>query len=118
MTVSYTIRARQRTSASPGGGRKQSWSEWQVVQGRKVLGRFDLEGQAGAFRDSLVMLDRCAVVGGSIPAATRHPRLWEAFWDGYRATGAGSGPKGSGQSALEQHAWAVGRQRAAAEPGL
>lgn len=43
------IRMRERRQASPREGMRQIWTEWQVCQGRRVLGRFDTEGQARKF---------------------------------------------------------------------
>jgi hypothetical protein len=47
--VSYTVRRRERIQASPKYGLRQRWIEWQVVAGRKVVARFDLERQARAW---------------------------------------------------------------------
>lgn len=43
------IRYRERICASPKEGHRQSWGEYQVVEGRKVIARFDLEAQAVKF---------------------------------------------------------------------
>lgn len=37
---------KQRRCASPREGMRQSWTEWQVVDGRRVLSRHDTEKQA------------------------------------------------------------------------
>ena len=37
------IRLRERRLASPPEGMRQSWAEWQVCQGRRVLSRHDTE---------------------------------------------------------------------------
>jgi hypothetical protein len=42
----FKIRHRERICSSPKAGLRQSWDEWQVVEGRKVVGRFDLREQA------------------------------------------------------------------------
>jgi hypothetical protein len=42
----YKIRERSRRCASPKEGLKQAWDEVQVVEGRKVVARFDLRSQA------------------------------------------------------------------------
>jgi len=47
--MTYTIRKRERVEASPKYGLRQGWTEWQVVLGRKVVARFDLERQAQAW---------------------------------------------------------------------
>ncbi len=44
--MTKTLRFRRRTNASPKEGRRQAWEEWQVVDGRKVIGRYDLRSQA------------------------------------------------------------------------
>ena len=43
------IRERERVQASPPPGHRQSWTEWQVVQGRKVISRHDFKEQAERF---------------------------------------------------------------------
>jgi hypothetical protein len=40
------IRLRERVLASPRDGERQSWTEYQVVQGRRVISRHDTEDQA------------------------------------------------------------------------
>jgi len=40
------IRYRERVNSSPPEGRRQSWGEYQVVEGRRVIGRYDLLEQA------------------------------------------------------------------------
>lgn len=37
---------KQRRRASPRDGHKQAWTEWQVIDGRKVLSRHDTHRQA------------------------------------------------------------------------
>lgn len=37
---------KQRRYASPREGERQAWTEWQVLDGRKVLSRHDTERQA------------------------------------------------------------------------
>lgn len=44
--MAYAIRERDRRCASPKDGLRQAWSEVQVVEGRKVVARFDLRYQA------------------------------------------------------------------------
>lgn len=44
--ANVTIRLRDRVQASPKPGLRQSWSEYQVVQGRKIIHRADLRYQA------------------------------------------------------------------------
>ena len=46
MVRKLTIRERHRVNASPREGERQSWVEWQVVEGRKVLSRHDFKEQA------------------------------------------------------------------------
>ena len=43
------IRERHRYTASPKAGFDTEWIEFQVVDGRKIIGRFDLREQAEAF---------------------------------------------------------------------
>ena len=45
------IRLRDRVQSSPREGLSQAWSEWQVVDGNKVISRHDFEHQAIAWRD-------------------------------------------------------------------
>ena len=40
------LRFRERHNGSPKEGMRQEWDEWQVVEGRKVIGRYDLRSQA------------------------------------------------------------------------
>jgi hypothetical protein len=42
------IRYRERRNASPKEGHRQAWDEWQVTDGKKVIGRYDLLSQATA----------------------------------------------------------------------
>lgn len=42
----HAIRYRDRVQSSPPRGMRQSWGEYQVVEGRKIVGRFDLLSQA------------------------------------------------------------------------
>ena len=44
--MTFTIRERHRICSSPKAGLKQAWDEVQVVDGRKVVARFDLVSQA------------------------------------------------------------------------
>ena len=46
MARALTIRYRERICSSPKPGFRQSWHEHQVVDGRKILARFDLREQA------------------------------------------------------------------------
>jgi len=47
------IRVRDRVQASPPPGMRQGWTEYQVVDGRKVVGKFDTREQAKrAFPDA------------------------------------------------------------------
>jgi hypothetical protein len=46
------IRLRERRNASPKDGCRQAWDEWQVVDGRKILSRHDLESQAKAWLEN------------------------------------------------------------------
>lgn len=45
----YKIRLRHRRGYVKEAGRYLQWSEYQVTNGRKVIGRFDLETQAREF---------------------------------------------------------------------
>jgi hypothetical protein len=45
----YKIRTRQRHLASPPPGMRQSWTEVQVVLGRRVVHRCDIEAEAKAW---------------------------------------------------------------------
>lgn len=47
--AALTIRYRERVQASPKEGLRQSWTEYQVVEGRRVLSRHDSEEQAKAW---------------------------------------------------------------------
>jgi hypothetical protein len=47
--MKYVIRKRDRVEASPKDGLRQGWTEYQVVLGRKVVARFDLQRQAEAW---------------------------------------------------------------------
>lgn len=49
MAKEFKIRYRERVCASPKAGRRQSWGEYQVIDGRKVIARFDLRHQAEKF---------------------------------------------------------------------
>ena len=49
MSKSLKIRFRDRVCASPKEGHRQSWSEYQVIEGRTVIARFDLRPQAEQF---------------------------------------------------------------------
>jgi len=49
MTAELKIRERHRINASPKEGLRQAWTEYQVVQGRRVLSRHDLREQAEAW---------------------------------------------------------------------
>ncbi len=40
------IRYRERHNASPKEGHRQAWDEYQVLDGRKIIGRYDTEAQA------------------------------------------------------------------------
>jgi hypothetical protein len=42
----FKIRVRDRQNSSPKAGLRQSWSEYQVVSGTKVIARFELLHQA------------------------------------------------------------------------
>ena len=44
--MSKTIRLRRRTQSSPRVNHAQEWHEYQVVEGRKILGRYDFLSQA------------------------------------------------------------------------
>lgn len=44
--MTYVIRSRKRVEASPKRGMKACWVEWQVWQGRRIVARYDTEGQA------------------------------------------------------------------------
>lgn len=55
MTVK--IREKIRRCASPKDGLRQKWTEWQVVEGRKVLSRHDTEAQAQTALDKLQIED-------------------------------------------------------------
>lgn len=46
-----TIRSRERRQASLREGLRQAWTEWQVVDGRRVVSRHDFEHQAIAWRE-------------------------------------------------------------------
>lgn len=39
MAVKYKIRKRDRIHSSPPAGMSQEWTEWQVVDGRKIIAR-------------------------------------------------------------------------------
>ena len=56
--MTLKIRERTRRCASPKEGLKQKWDEVQVVQGRKIVARFDLVEQAQEFVSRLEQLDR------------------------------------------------------------
>jgi hypothetical protein len=42
-------RKRDRFQASPPRGLKQEWTEWQVIDGRRVVARFDTDSEADAW---------------------------------------------------------------------
>lgn len=44
--MTYTIRIRTRRLASPPEGLRQEWDEAQVLDGRKIVARFDIREQA------------------------------------------------------------------------
>lgn len=46
MKRSLRVVEKQRRLASPRDGERQSWTEWQVLDGRKVLSRHDTQRQA------------------------------------------------------------------------
>jgi hypothetical protein len=45
----YTIRLRRRVQASPPPGLRSAWDEWQVLDGRRIVSRHDMEHQAQAW---------------------------------------------------------------------
>jgi hypothetical protein len=45
-TAAKKLRYRRRINASPPPGLRQAWDEYQVWQGRKIIGRYDFREQA------------------------------------------------------------------------
>ena len=48
------IRYRHRRGYSREAGGYTGWYEWQVVRGRRIVGRYDLESQAIKARDAML----------------------------------------------------------------
>ena len=51
MYENVTVRFRQRRGGNTAAGMDYTWSEWQVVSGRRVISRHDFEHQANAAAD-------------------------------------------------------------------
>ena len=60
-----TVRFRHRRGGNTAAGLDYTWSEWQVVSGRRVISRHDFEHQAieAAEKRRLELLERSGVVG-------------------------------------------------------
>lgn len=59
MTKRKIIRYRDRVQASRSAGLRQSWGEYQVVDGRKIVGRYDLLKQAVAAHPDAEITENC-----------------------------------------------------------
>ncbi len=54
----YKIRERERIDSSPKDGLRQSWTEFQVVRGNTIMGRFGCMADAKDRKDALDAIDR------------------------------------------------------------